>query len=124
MSTTGKLNLVSVGPGFLHLVPPLAETALRESDIIIGYELYFTWIQPWIEGKEIYSFPLTQERERVRKAIEFARAGRIVSLISTAAVGGYGLAPLALQEMNEPKEFQLHFFHTLLSPNHPAALLS
>jgi precorrin-3B C17-methyltransferase len=64
MNSTGKLNLVSVGPGFLHLVPPLAEATLRESNIIIGYELYFTWIQPWIEGKEIYTFPLTQERSR------------------------------------------------------------
>src|SRR5208337_334550 len=49
MNTRGKLNLVSIGPGFLHLIPPLAETALRKSSVIIGYELYFTWIQPWIE---------------------------------------------------------------------------
>src|SRR5258708_20327470 len=120
MSTTGKLNLVSVGPGFLHLVPPLAETALRESNVIIGYALYFTWIQPWIEGKEIYSFPLTQERERVRKAIEFARGGRIVSLISSGDVGVYGMAPLALEEMREDEEFQLQIFPGISAPNTPA----
>jgi cobalt-factor III methyltransferase len=123
MSTTGKLNLVSVGPGFLHLVPPLAETALRESDIIIGYELYFTWIQPWIEGKEIHSFPLTQERERVRKAIEFARAGRIVSLVSSGDVGVYGMAPLALEEMREDEEFQLQIVPGISAANSSAALL-
>ncbi len=123
MSTTGKLNLVSVGPGFLHLVPPLAERALRESNIIIGYELYFTWIQPWIEGKEIYSFPLTQERERVRKAIEFARAGRIVSLISSGDVGVYGMAPLALEEMREEEEFQLQIVPGISAANSSAALL-
>lgn len=123
MSTTGKLNLVSVGPGFLHLVPPLAETALRESNVIIGYALYFTWIQPWIEGKEIYSFPLTQERERVRKAIEFARAGRIVSLISSGDVGVYGMAPLALEEMREDEEFQLQIVPGISAANSSAALL-
>ncbi|HKM58197.1 MAG TPA: SAM-dependent methyltransferase, partial [Chthoniobacterales bacterium] len=94
MNTRGKLNLVSIGPGFLHLIPPLAETALRESSVIIGYELYFTWIQPWFEGKEIYPFPISKERERVQKAIEFARAGRIVSLVSSGDVGVYGMAPL------------------------------
>jgi cobalt-factor III methyltransferase len=123
MSTTGKLNLVSVGPGFLHLVPPLAETALLESNIIIGYELYFTWIQPWIEGKEIYSFPLTQERERVRKAIEFARAGQIVSLVSSGDVGVYGMAPLALEEMRENEEFQLQIVPGISAANSSAALL-
>ena len=123
MNTTGKLNLVSVGPGFLHLVPPLAETALRESNIIIGYELYFTWIGPWIEGKEIHSFPLTQERERVQKAIEFARAGRIVSLVSSGDVGVYGMAPLALEEMREDEEFQLQIVPGITAANSSAALL-
>src|ERR1700740_3496099 len=123
ISTTGKLNLVSVGPGFLDLVPPLAETALRESNVIIGYKLYFTWIPPWIEGKEIYSFPLTQERERVQKAIEFARAGRIVSLISSGDVGLYGMAPLALEEMREDEEFQLQIVPGISAANSSAALL-
>lgn len=123
MHSTGKLNLVSVGPGFLHLVPPLAEAALRESDIIIGYQLYFTWIQPWIEGKEICSFPLGQERQRVQKAIEYARAGRIVSLISSGDVGVYGMAPLALEEMREDEEFQFQIIPGISAANSSAALL-
>ena len=56
MQSKGKLNLVSLGPGSMHLVPPLAEIALRESDVVIGYKLYFTWIPSLIEGKEIHSF--------------------------------------------------------------------
>jgi cobalt-factor III methyltransferase len=123
MNTRGKLNLVSIGPGFLHLIPPLAETALRQSDVIIGYELYFTWIRPWIEGKEIYPFPITQERERVQKAIEFARTGRIVSLVSSGDVGVYGMAPLALEEMREDEEFQLQIVPGISAANSAAALL-
>ena len=123
MNTRGKLNLVSIGPGFLHLIPPLAETALRESSVIIGYELYFTWIQPWFEGKEIYPFPISKERERVQKAIEFARAGRIVSLVSSGDVGVYGMAPLALEEMKEDEEFQLQIVPGISAANSAAALL-
>src|ERR1700678_3459235 len=65
----GKLHLVSVGPGFSELIPPLAESALRESDVVVGYELYLKWIAPWIAGKEIHAPPLTKERERALLAI-------------------------------------------------------
>ena len=123
MQSKGKLNLVSVGPGFMDLVPPLAEIALRESDIVVGYKLYFTWIQSLIEGKEIHSFSLTQERERARKAIAFARSGKIVSLVSSGDIGIYGMAPLVLEEMSEDEEFQLQVIPGVSAANSSAALL-
>jgi precorrin-6x reductase len=123
MESKGKLNLVSVGPGFLGLIPPLAEVALRESDVIVGYQLYFTWIQPLIEGKEIHSFSLTQERERAQKAIACARAGQTVSLVSSGDIGIYGMAPLVLEEMREEEEFQLQIIPGVSAANSSAALL-
>jgi len=123
MESKGKLNLVSVGPGFISLVPPLAEIALRESDVVVGYQLYFTWIQPLIEGKEIHSFSLTQERERAQKAIGCARAGQIVSLVSSGDIGIYGMAPLVLEEMREEEEFQLQIIPGVSAANSSAALL-
>jgi precorrin-6x reductase len=123
MENKGKLNLVSVGPGFADLVPPLAETALRESAVIIGYKLYFTWIQPLIEGKEVHSFSLTQERERAQKAIACARAGRTVSLVSSGDIGIYGMAPLVLEEMRAEEEFQLQIIPGVSAANSSAALL-
>jgi len=123
MESKGKLNLVSVGPGFLSLIPPLAEIALRESDIIVGYKLYFTWIQSLIEGKEIHSFSLTQERERAQKAIACARSGKIVSLVSSGDIGVYGMAPLVLEEMSEDEEFQLQIIPGVSAANSSAALL-
>ena len=78
---TGVLNLVSVGPGFADLIIPRAEAALKSSDVIVAYELYLRWIEPWIEGKEIHTPPLTQERERAMIAIDKARSGAKVALI-------------------------------------------
>ncbi|MDD4906747.1 MAG: SAM-dependent methyltransferase, partial [Methylobacter tundripaludum] len=46
----GVLNLVSVGPGFSDLIVPRAEAALRDSDVIVAYDLYLRWIEPWITG--------------------------------------------------------------------------
>jgi cobalt-factor III methyltransferase len=123
MRNNGKLNLVSVGPGFLELVPPLAEVALRESDVVIGYQLYFTWIQPLLEGKELYSFSLTQERERALKAIACARAGQTVSLVSSGDVGIYGMAPLVLEEIKAEEEFELQIIPGVSAANSAAALL-
>ncbi|MBV9875343.1 MAG: precorrin-3B C(17)-methyltransferase [Verrucomicrobia bacterium] len=123
MQNKGKLNLVSVGPGFMDLVPPLAEIALRESNIVVGYKLYFTWIQSLIEGKEIHSFSLTQERERAQKAIACARSGNIVSLVSSGDIGIYGMAPLVLEEMTEDEEFQLQVIPGVSAANSSAALL-
>jgi precorrin-6x reductase len=123
MESKGKLNLVSVGPGFVSLIPPLAEVALRESDVVVGYHLYFTWIQPLIEGKEIHSFSLTQERERAQKAIACARAGQTVSLVSSGDIGIYGMAPLVLEEMSAEEEFQLQIIPGVSAANSSAALL-
>jgi cobalt-factor III methyltransferase len=123
MQSKGKLNLVSVGPGFINLLPPLAEIALRESDVFVGYKLYFTWIQSMIEGKEIHSFSLTQERERAQKAIACARSGKIVSLVSSGDIGIYGMAPLVLEEMSEDEEFQLQVIPGVSAANSSAALL-
>src|ERR1700745_1081637 len=68
MKSIGKLHVFSVGPGLAELIPPLAENALRASDVIVGYELYLTWIKPWIDGKAVFSFALTQERARASLA--------------------------------------------------------
>ena len=61
---SGVLHLVSVGPGFDDLIAPRAVAALKGSDVIVAYELYLRWIGPYVEGKEIHTPPLTQERER------------------------------------------------------------
>jgi precorrin-6x reductase len=107
MNPQGKLFLVSVGPGFVELIPPLAEVALRTSEFIVGYDLYLSWVAPWIEGKEIRKLPLTQERERAAMAIEYARNGRRVSIVSSGDIGIYGMAAIVFELMSEEDVFQV-----------------
>ena len=123
MMSRGKLHLVSVGPGLAELIPPLAETALRTSDVIVGYELYLTWIKPWIDGKAIFSFALTQERERASLAIEHARNRRVVSLVSGGDIGVYGMAALVLEEMSEEDTFELNVIPGISAATSCASLL-
>ena len=123
MNASGKLHLVSVGPGFAELIPPMAQSALRASDAIVGYELYLKWIAPWIEGKEIHTLPLTKERERAAKAIEFARAGCVASLVSSGDIGVYAMASLVLEEMREEDDFELKIIPGISAANSCASLL-
>lgn len=119
----GQLHLVSVGPGHSDLIPPLALSALQTSDVIVAYELYLKWVQPWIGGKEIHTPPLTQERERARLAIEQARAGRQVALLSSGDIGVYAMAALAYEEMREDDRFDVQVVPGITSANACASLL-
>ncbi len=120
---SGALNLVSVGPGISELIIPRAEAVLRESDVIVAYELYLRWIAPWLAGKEIHTLPLTQERKRALLAIEKARNGGKVALISSGDIGVYAMAALAFEEMREDDEFEVNVVPGITSANACASLL-
>lgn len=120
---TGVLNLVSVGPGANDLIVPRAREALRDSDIVVGYDLYLRWIRPWIEGKEVHCPPLTQERERAVLAIEKARAGARVALVSSGDIGVYAMAALAFEEMREDDLFAVNVVPGVTAANSCASLL-
>ena len=120
---TGKLYLVSVGPGTRELIPPMVEAALQASDVIVAYELYLTWIQPWIAGKTIHTLPLTQERDRAQLAIAQARAGKTVALISSGDIGIYAMAALAFEEMAEDDRYDVQLIPGITSANACASLL-
>lgn len=114
---------MSVGPGMSDLIVPRAVEALRGSDVIVGYELYLRWVTPWIQAKEIHTPPLTQERERARLAIDRARAGKRVALISSGDIGIYAMAALAFEEMREDDTFDVNVIPGITAANACASLL-
>jgi cobalt-factor III methyltransferase len=120
---SGVLNLVSVGPGTSDLIVPRAKEALANSEVIVGYELYLRWIAPWLEGKEIHTPPLTQERARALLAIEKARAGARVALISSGDIGIYAMAALAFEEMREDDTYAVNVIPGITAANACASLL-
>lgn len=120
---SGVLNLVSVGPGSSDLILPRAVEALRNSEVIVGYELYLRWIEPWLSGKEIHTPPLTQERERAFLAIEKARGGARVALVSSGDIGVYAMAALAFEEMREDDTFAVNVIPGVTAANACASLL-
>jgi precorrin-6x reductase len=85
--------------------------------------LYLRWIAPWLEGKEIHTPPLTQERERALLAIEKARGGARVALISSGDIGIYAMAALAFEEMREDDTYAVNVVPGITAANACASLL-
>ena len=91
------LTVVGTGPGGRNHLTPEAMDAIREADCIVGYKSYLAHIGPLIKGKEVVSASMTEEVLRTKKAVELAKDGKKVCLISGGDPGIYGMAGLALE---------------------------
>ena len=97
MQHTGSLFVVGLGPGEPAMMTGQAQEALRRADVIVGYEGYFAWVAGLVQGKECLALPLTQEVARAQLAVDRARAGQAVCVISSGDAGIYGMASLVLE---------------------------
>ncbi|MCR5590337.1 MAG: precorrin-3B C(17)-methyltransferase [Lachnospiraceae bacterium] len=93
-----RIYVVGIGPGDESMMTHQAMDALRESDVIIGYRSYTDLVKERFPGKEIIESSMRQERERCRKCIELAAAGRTVALICSGDAGVYGMASPLIEE--------------------------
>jgi precorrin-3B C17-methyltransferase len=101
MSDHGILYVVGIGPGASDHVTPAALAAITDCDVIVGYITYIKLVRHLCEGKEIIRTGMTQEIGRARSAVERARAGAKVALISSGDAGVYGMAGLAFEVLKE-----------------------
>ncbi|ACK67590.1 precorrin-3B C17-methyltransferase [Rippkaea orientalis PCC 8801] len=98
----GQLYLVGMGPGSLDQMTPAAKTAVNQADVIIGYSLYLDLISPLKRPEQIIeALPITQEKQRALRAIELAKWGLTVAVISSGDCGIYGMAGLVLEELQK-----------------------
>ena len=98
---TGILYVVGIGPGAQDHATPAALKAIAESQLVVGYTTYIKLVRHLLEGKEIVKTGMTEEIGRARAAIERARDGATVSLISSGDAGVYGMAGLVFQVLKE-----------------------
>jgi cobalt-precorrin 5A hydrolase/precorrin-3B C17-methyltransferase len=100
MGRTGRLWLVGTGPGQLDQMTPAAQGAIAAADVVIGYTLYLDLIQPLLRpGQIVEGSPITQERQRAERAIDLARWGLTVAVVSSGDCGIYGMAGLVLEQL-------------------------
>jgi precorrin-3B C17-methyltransferase len=98
---SGILSIVGIGPGAAAHTTPAALAAIQEADLIVGYTTYIRLVRELIAGKEIIKTGMTEEIGRARAAVERARDGARVAIISSGDAGVYGMAGLVFQVLQE-----------------------
>lgn len=98
----GKIIVVGIGPGSEADMTPAVADAIRRSDVVVGYKLYFKYIQHCLsEGAECVDTGMKRERDRAEQAFELAEQGRTVCVISSGDACIYGMAPLIWEMRRE-----------------------
>jgi precorrin-3B C17-methyltransferase len=89
--TSGILFIIGLGPGPERWLVPEARDALARADALIGYKPYTDRV-PERPGLERFSSDNRVELFRARHALELARAGRKVAVVSGGDAGVFGMA--------------------------------
>src|SRR4051794_40024085 len=97
----GILYIVGIGPGAEEHTTPAALRAIQDADLVVGYTTYIKLVRHLLDGKQVIKTGMTEEIGRARAAVEHARAGGKVALISSGDAGVYGMAGLVFQVLQE-----------------------
>ena len=96
-SGRGTLYVVGTGPGSAEYMTVAAISALKNSEIIIGYSTYLELIPEFLEGKEVISSEMMKEVDRCGKALEIAGEGKTIALVCGGDPGIYAMAGLVFE---------------------------
>lgn len=95
--SNGIIRVIGIGPGHKEEMTPKAVEALKDCDIIVGYNTYIALVKNIIQGKEVVGNGMRQEVDRCQKAVDLAVEGHKVAVISSGDPGVYGMAGLVLE---------------------------
>jgi precorrin-3B C17-methyltransferase len=70
--------------------------AVRDSEYVVGNDVYIDMISPLLEGKEVIRSCMGKEVDRARRSVELARES-VVSIVSGGDPGVYGMAGIVLE---------------------------
>ena len=93
----GKLTLVSTGAGGSRYLTNEVINAIKEANLIVAYTKYAKDLPELVEGKEVFTTPMTKEIERVQYAIDEAKKGRTVALLSNGDANVYAMGSLVVE---------------------------
>ncbi|WP_296141042.1 precorrin-3B C(17)-methyltransferase [uncultured Tessaracoccus sp.] len=94
----GKLTVVGLGPGSRDLLTPRALDALRRATQVVGYAPYVRQIRDVLRpGTTVKATKMGTENERIRAAIDAARAGESVAMVCGGDPAIYAMASPILE---------------------------
>ena len=100
----GSVSLVGIGPGQAAWRTPEASRILASADEIVGYGLYLDLVGGFCRGKPQHRFPLGEETERCRFALERAGEGLDIALVCSGDAGIYAMGALVHELLDRGDE--------------------
>ena len=100
-SAAGELLVVGLGPGPDHWLTPEASAALAEVQHVVGYAPYVDRV-PQRPGLQRHASGNTVELDRARLALELARDGHRVAVVSGGDAGVFGMASAVFEAAEDP----------------------
>ena len=98
----GKIIIAGIGPGSKEDITPAVLEAVRQADVVVGYQYYFQFIEQYLKPDcKCIDTGMKKERERAEQAFEYAEKGHTVVVISSGDAGIYGMTPLIYQMREE-----------------------
>lgn len=97
----GKLYVVGFGPGgYEHMTAKCIEV-IKKADVVTGYTTYVNLLKEYFPEKTYLATPMMQEVKRCRMAVEEAKKGQTVAMVSSGDSGIYGMAGIIYQVAEE-----------------------
>ncbi len=91
------IYVIGIGPGKREAMTLEALSAIEKSHVIVGYKTYIQLVEDLCLGKEVVQNGMRGEIERCQEAVEIAKTGKTVAVISSGDAGVYGMAGLVLE---------------------------
>lgn len=105
-----KIYCIGIGPGDEKYLTNEARQAILNSEVLVGYKYYISYVENIFKGEEVISTGMKKEKERAAAAFEEAEKGKNVAVISSGDAGVYGMAPLLWemkQQRNSPVDIEV-----------------
>jgi precorrin-2 C20-methyltransferase/precorrin-3B C17-methyltransferase len=96
-----ELLVVGLGPGPEHWLTPEASAALDEVDHVVGYGPYLARVRQRA-GLVRHASGNTVEVDRARAALDLAKAGERVAVVSGGDAGVFGMAAAVFEAAEDP----------------------
>lgn len=118
-----KIYVVGLGPGGEQFMTEEAKTAISNSDVIVGYDLYVELIADLIKGKKIASTPMKKEVERCKIALDYAISGETTAMVCSGDAGVYGMAGIVIEVAQDNPEVEIEVVAGITAACSSAAVL-
>ncbi len=93
---------MGIGPGSQEDLTYRAAQAIDKADLLVGYTPYLQLVQKMscYHGQKTYTTGMTREIDRVKHAVDAARRGEKVAVVSSGDPGVYSMVGLVLETMD------------------------